>query len=301
MGFKTVKPSENNTELAQVFVAELQDGSLIEFAEAVTPPHPRESKWVLIISTLKGCPVSCPICDAGGDYRGKLTSEELLEQVDWLVRRRYPDGQVPARKLKVQFARMGDPAFNDAVLDALDALPGRLNAHPGIIPSISTIAPAGREDFFERLLEIKNRLFSAGRFQMQFSLHTTSEARRRDLVPARTWTFAQMSAWSLRFRRPEDRKVTLNFAPARGCPLEPERLLEHFPASEFLVKLTPINPTRSARASGLAGLIDPADPAACETIAARFRVSGYETILSIGELEENSIGSNCGMIANSRI
>ncbi|MBD3871329.1 MAG: hypothetical protein IFK91_00230 [Acidobacteria bacterium] len=33
----------------------------------------------------------------------------------------------------------------------------------------------------------------------------------------------------------------------------------------------------------------------CEAVAERFRDVGYETIVNIGELEENAIGSNCGM------
>jgi len=62
-----------------------------------------------------------------------------------------------------------------------------------------------------------------------------------------------------------------------------------------MVKLTPINPTFAASQSGMTELIDPSDPAACAAVADRFRNCGFETILSIGELDENRIGSNCGM------
>ena len=48
-------------DLARVFVAELADGAHVEFVESVQPPVPREEKWVLIVSTLKGCPVGCSI------------------------------------------------------------------------------------------------------------------------------------------------------------------------------------------------------------------------------------------------
>lgn len=280
-------------ELARVFVARLADGSLVEFVESVQPPVPREEKWVLIVSTLKGCPVGCPMCDAGGHYRGKLTSGEILAQIDYLVRRRHPDGRVPVPKFKVQFARMGDPALNDGVIEVLRALPRRYEA-PGLMPCISTIAPAGRDSFFEELIRVKRRYYR-GRFQMQFSLHTTDEARRAELIPARTWSFARMAEFGERFFEEGDRRIALNFAPAVGYPLEPEALLEHFPPRAFMVKLTPINPTMAAARSGLRGLVDPADPAAAWSLAGRFRVAGYETVLSIGELRENAIGSNCGM------
>jgi 23S rRNA (adenine2503-C2)-methyltransferase len=277
-------------------VAALADGALIEYAEAIQPPLPREQKWVLIVSTLRGCPVACPICDAGGDYRGKLSADEIWAQIEDLVRRRHPDLKVPVPKFKIQFARMGDPAVNDAVLEVLRFLPLRLRA-PGLLPSISTIAPAGRDAFFDDLLALKQELYPGGRFQMQFSLHSTCQEARRRLVPTRTWTFAQMAAYGRRFFAPGDRKLTLNFAPALGFPLAPSQLLEHFDPAIFTVKLTPINPTAAATRAGLVGLLDPADPAACEALAQSFRAVGYDTILSIGDLSENQIGSNCGMLA----
>ncbi len=286
--------STGNDALSRVFVGELDDGSLIEFAESVQPPVPRERKWVLIVSTLKGCPVSCPICDAGGGSRGALSYEEIIAQIDFLVRRRFPQGAAAVPKLKVQFARMGDPAFNDAVLDVLRRLPALYDA-PGLMPCISTIAPAGRERFFDELAGIKNMLYAGGRFQMQFSIHTTCETARRRLIPARTWSFAEIASYGRRFYAKGDRKITLNFAAARGMPLDPVQLANWFCPEVFAVKLTPINPTFAALRSGIAGFIDPDDVPACERTAELFRRAGFETILSIGEPDENRIGSNCGM------
>jgi 23S rRNA (adenine2503-C2)-methyltransferase len=286
--------SHGDDELARVFVLELADGSRIECVESVQPPMPRSEKWVLIVSTLKGCPVGCAMCDAGQDYRGKLSCEEILGQIEFLIRRRYPAGRVEVPKLKVQLARMGEPALNDAVLDALEALPTRFDA-PGLLPSFSTVAPVGREAFFERLLEIKSRLYGKGRFQMQFSLHSTDEVARRKMVPIRTWTLEQMASYGARFYSLGDRKVTLNFALAEGLPADPDKLSRHFDPEFFAVKLTPINPTQAAARSGLRGLVAPEDPETCMRLARQFESRGYETILSIGELEENRIGSNCGM------
>jgi 23S rRNA (adenine2503-C2)-methyltransferase len=282
-------------DLARVFVARLADGALVEMVESVQPPVPREQKWVLIVSTLKGCPIRCVICDAGGRYRGKLTAAEIVAQVDTLVATRFSLGDVvPVRKVKVQFARIGEPALNDAVLDALEILDERPDL-PGFFPSVSTIAPAGRDGFFDRLLAIKRRRFGNGRFQLQFSIHTTDEQVRRRLVPVQTWSFARIAEYGQRFVENGDRKITLNFAPARGLPLDPEAVARTFSPRHFLIKLTPINPTRAARESGLTGLIEPCDEAACNEVAEGFRRAGFQALVSIGELEENQIGSNCGM------
>jgi 23S rRNA (adenine2503-C2)-methyltransferase len=286
--------STGNDELSRVFVAELDDGSLVECAESVQPPMPRERKWVLIVSTLRGCPVSCPICDAGGNYRGALSADDILAQIDFLIRRRFPGGVVSIPKLKIQFARMGDPAFNEAVIEVLRRLPFLYDV-PGLMPCISTIAPAGRERFFEELITVKNALYSDGRFQMQFSIHTTCEATRRRLIPARIWSFAELAAYGTRYLSQGDRKITLNFAPVKNLPLDPDRLADWFSPEMVAVKLTPINPTHAAARSGFVGLIDPGDMSGCERVADRFRMAGFETILSIGETDENRIGSNCGM------
>ena len=283
-------------DLARVYVLRLRpgEGGMVECVESLNPGVPRSEKWVLLVSTLFGCPVGCPMCDAGGvRYGGVLTAEEILEQVRFLVRRRFGGTAVPVRKFKIQFARMGEPALNPAVLDVLDRLPEALDA-PGLLPSLSTIAPAASEPFFRRLLEIKERCYGGGRFQLQFSLHTTEPSVRARLVPVRCLDFAWMGRYGARFRRTGDQRITLNFAAAEGVPVEPERLLPFFDPEHFLVKLTPVNPTFRGRAAGMRSAIDPYRPGTARILVERFEAAGYRVILSIGAVEENRIGSNCG-------
>ena len=280
------------SEIATVYMADM-DGKMIEFVEALQPPYTREERWILMVSTLFGCPVRCQICDAGGQYQGKPSAAQILEQIEYMVEHWYPDRCVPASKFKIQFARMGEPALNKAVLEALGELPGRIHA-PGLIPSISTIAPRGADAFFERLVDVKNRLYANGRFQFQFSIHTTNAALRDQLIPVRKWTFEQMAAYGERFLRPGDRKITLNFALAEGMPVEPEVLLRHFDPECYLVKITPVNPTCQAVRNGLASYIDPHRPEGRTEVADRLIAAGYDVIVSIGDVRENQIGSNCG-------
>src|SRR3972149_3149112 len=157
-----------NAQIAMVYIADFGQGRAVEFVEAIQPPLPREKKWVLMVSTLFGCPVKCRMCDAGGTYHGKLTGEDIFAQIDYLVQKRYPGGFIPVEKFKIQFARMGEPSFNPAVLEVLTELPNRYRA-AGLIPSLSTIGPSGVDGFFDRLLEIKDSLYSKGQFQFQFS------------------------------------------------------------------------------------------------------------------------------------
>jgi 23S rRNA (adenine2503-C2)-methyltransferase len=297
---KIVKTS-GDENLAMVFLAETDDGSLIEFVESVQPPLPRDKKWVLIVSTLKGCPVNCPICDAGGHYGGRLSADEIIWQINHLIRRRFKNGSVPVPHTKIQFARMGDPAFNPAVLTVLKKLPSLFDI-PGVMPSISTVAPVTAADFLKDLKNIKDDQYPDGKFQMQFSVHTTDDSKRKILVPANTMTLAELARQGELFFTKGDRKITLNFAAVNGFPVDAASVAAFFNPSKFIIKLTPVNPTMSAAASHLKGSVIPGDSRSWRQLEESFKNRGYEVIISIGEQEENRIGSNCGMyVAKYRI
>jgi len=281
-----------NEDIAKVFVGRTDSGHTVEFLESVQPPIPREQKWVLIVSTLAGCPVGCPLCDAGGFYRGRLTAGEILDQIDYLVIRRYPDRRIPIDKFKIQFARMGDPALNPDVLTVLKRLPELYHA-PGLRPCISSIAPLKSERFFEDLLAIKAGLYPDS-FQMQFSIHSTDADWRDKLVPMKKWPLEWIADYGRRFRMNDSRKITLNFAMVEDVPVDPTVLLKYFEPDTFLLKITPVNPTITAVKNNLNSYIDTCNPEREYALIDDLRQAGYDVIVSIGELEENQIGSNCG-------
>jgi 23S rRNA (adenine2503-C2)-methyltransferase len=288
-----VKSAAGNPGIATVYLAEMDNGKYIEFVESIQPPVPKEEKWVLIVSTLYGCPVGCSICDAGGWYDGPLSAGDILAQVDYLVTRSFPDREVPASKFKIQFARMGEPALNPNVLEVLDTLPSLYRA-PGLMPSLSTIAPNSTGQFFESLLDIKQNRYTNGKFQLQFSLHSTDSEQRDRWIPVKKWSFDQIARYAERFYQPGDRKVTLNFALAEDTALDPDVLLEYFDPRRFIIKLTPVNPTIRATGSGIVNAVTGDKPGSEPPAAIALRQKGYDAIVSIGHLEENKIGSNCG-------
>jgi len=285
--------STGREDVAMVYVVDMGENRLIECVESIQPPIPREDKWVLLVSTMFGCPIGCSMCDAGGHYQGKPTKEQILAQIDFLVRKHYPDGIIPAKQFKIQFARMGEPTLNPQVLNVLDELPELYKA-PGLMPSISTVAPKGCDDFLERLMEIKFNRYSNGYFQFQFSIHTTDEDLRNQIIPVKKWSFAQMKAYGERFYSPGDRKITLNFALAQDMPVDPAVLLNNFDPDKFLIKITPLNPTYQAMENQLSSYIDPSIADHGYEIVETLKNTGYQVIVSIGEVEENLIGSNCG-------
>jgi 23S rRNA (adenine2503-C2)-methyltransferase len=292
--------STGREDVAMVYIVELDDGKLVECVESIQPPLPREQKWVLLVSTMFGCPIGCKMCDAGGYYQGKPAKTQIFDQLDFLVFHRYPDGRIPSKQFKIQFSRMGEPSLNPAVLDVLDELPDRYHAL-GLMPSISTVAPAGAQRFFEQLIDIKQSKYSEGRFQFQFSLHTTDASLRDEIIPVKKWRFDEMAAYGERFFLPGDRKITLNFALAHGAPVDPNVLLGHFDPSRYLIKITPLNPTYRATQNKLSSYIDPNGRSEGYEIVDALRAAGYEVIVSIGEVEENRIGSNCGQYLRAHL
>lgn len=278
------------SDIATVYIAKCDNNKYIEFVESSQPPLKKEDKWVLIISTLFGCPVKCGFCDCGGSYSGKLSAEEILGQIAFLVNERYKSNILTTQRLKIQFSRMGEPSFNRGVLEAIKQLQERFIVK-SIVPSLSSVAPVSSKSFFEELLTIKKELYDR-EFQLQFSIHTTDLTLRDKLVPVKKWSFAEMTAYAERFYSDGGKKVSLNFALGKDHPIDAGVLANSFPPELFLIKLTPVNPTFASLRNHIESFAF--DVEETKTHLSKLNDKGFEVIVSIGDREENQIGSNCG-------
>jgi len=277
--------------IAKVYIGKTSKGNIIEFVESI-PTGNIQEKWVLIVSSLNGCPVGCKMCDAGFFYKGKLDYQELMEQIEYPIKRRF--GEKPlTKKFKIQFARMGEPSFNPAVLDVIEDLGDK---YENFFPSLSTVAPIGVDSFFERLMKIKKNKYPT-KFQLQFSIHTTNPKQRDEIIPIKKWDFKKIADYGHKFYDEGGLKITLNFALAKENEADPEIIREFFPPEYFLIKITPVNPTVNAKMNHLSNDIDIATglPIKHKRFVEELKKMGYDVIISIGDTRENLIGSNCGM------
>ena len=199
-------------------------------------------------------------------------------------------------KVKIHFARMGEPSLNPAVLEALRLLAREFPSR-GILPSLSTVAPKSPaiEPFFRELIELKNELYAGGRFQLQFSLHSLDEKKRREIVPIKKWSLEEIAAYGEAFFRPGDRKLTLNFALGVGETIDGEKLSSLFSPEKFFVKITPINPTATADRGGTTHVWVEAPDRVLEN-ARDLRRRGFETLLSPSLPEEIQAETSCGQL-----
>jgi len=282
--------------IATVMTASFGDGAarLVEFVDAKDPALPRSEKWVVIVSTQFGCPIGCRMCDAGTHFEGNLTAEQIFKQIDHVVAQRGSGKHIPSNKFKVQFARMGEPALNPAVLDVLRELPRRYDA-PGLMPCIATTMPMGSEGWFEELLAIKRTVYAGHTFQLQISINATDDSQRDWLMPYPKWGFDAIAAYGARFVDPGNRKIALNFALADGVVVDPAVIAQNFDPRHFCAKVTPLNPTIAVQEEDLANAFHPDHVDTAEKLCECFERLGFATILSIGDVRENAIGSNCGM------
>lgn len=282
-------------DLAEVYLAEFRRDPKLnaEFVDACASiGGDRREKWVIIVSTQFGCPAGCLMCDAGGGYRGDLTADEMISQIETVFEAHPEIDPKTCRKLKVQFARMGEPALNDGVLEAIGWL-GR--DYPDCIPCVATLAPAGREEWFAGLMGLRDGFRE---FQLQLSVNTTDPGVRDELMPIDKLPLEWLADYGREFHRPGSRKPLLNFALSDSIPVDPEQAARTFDPAFFAVKLTPLNPTLTAAENDLKSFVGEGDARELvELRAAQFEGLGFQVIRSVGDWEENRIGSNCGQLA----
>lgn len=110
------------------------------------------------------------------------------------------------------------------------------------------------------------------------------------MMPIDKWDLQQIADYGNKFFSRGERKITLNFAASEKISVDVRHLADIFDNEKFIIKITPVNPTYSAVKHGL----DSSDAVFQKRLAEEFTDTGFEVIHSIGENEENKIGSNCG-------
>lgn len=276
-------------EYAIIYTAMLRENHFVEFVDAVEPGVERGKKWCIIVSTQFGCPVNCKFCDAGGKFMGNLTSDEILSQIRFVLNSR---NRLKTEKLKIHFARMGEPLLNPNILDALILLREEIKDN-SLIPCIATVAPKSGKNILYNIAEIKDEFYKNGKFQIQFSINTTDEKIRDEIMPIPKMGFEEISEFGEIYWKEGDRKINLNFAMANEFPLDAKIISRYFDPRKFLIKITPLNPTENAIKHGFHTLISYEKREKIK-IVDELVEEGFDVIISIGAKEEIEIGSNCG-------
>lgn len=215
---------------------------------------PLEEKWVVTISTQYGCSMNCVFCDVPKVGKGvNATYEDLKGQVVSALEL-HPE-VLATKRLNVHFARMGEPTWNQNVLDFSRNLLKEVRPYIGrsfVHPVISTMLPKNNKNLIKFLadwMEIKNYNFR-GEAGLQFSINSTSDEERDIMFSGNSLSLKEISEIGKILDFPKGRKITLNFAVA-GYEIDAKKLKELFDPDKFLVKLTPMHKTTHALENGI--------------------------------------------------
>lgn len=307
----------------RVFLLETEDGYPIECTEMrdvsvqgkehfevrnAMDPHiiwkhlkPYEDKWLLTVSTQKGCTYQCHFCDVGGlPFKGNLTQNEIETQVAFLL------ANTPyvhkTNKAKIGFARMGEPAHNlDNVLGAMRNLPiisEALSKDFKWLPCFNSILPRSNGfDVIDRVIDFKESVYD-GFLHFQISVNTTDEEKRKALFGGADVLTIEEIISHINKKNLHNRTVTLNFIVIKGYPIDVEYLTKlGLNGNKFCVKLIPMNKTLESQIQRLEAAANYENYEKLQSYGDLFNRLGVPTVVdSIAKCEE--AGLCCGQLAH---
>lgn len=244
---------------------------------------PYEDKWLLTVSTQKGCPHKCHFCDVGTlGFDGNLSQGEIEDQVKFLL------DSTPyvthTDKAKIGFARMGEPSHNlKNVLGAMRNLPEisqEMGRDYSWLPCFNSILPRktleGKTGFdvLDEVIELKERDYD-GYLHLQISCNSTDEDKRRELFAGAKILTLEEVVGHINKKDLHNRTATLNFIVMKGVEIDVGKLAKMgLTGDKYRIKLIPLNNTIRAQTKHL------------ETVA---NYNNYEDLVKLGE-EFNQIG-----------
>lgn len=204
-----------------------------------------KEKWIIDLSTQKGCPYHCKFCDVPyNKFKGNLTSDEILQQLINVLS--YSSYVTESKSLLVHFARMGEPFHNienvkNVILDMSNYIPENLI----YTPVINTILPKKIKsksgfDIMDDILGIKKSL--DGNLDINISCSSTDEKYRKFILTDSNYYLLTEIINYLNYADIIGNKVKLNFIITDGYDLD-FTLFEKINVDKIGVRLTPVTTT----------------------------------------------------------
>lgn len=219
---------------------------------------PLSEKWVITLSTQYGCAMKCTFCDVPKiKFGGNATFDDLKDQLYSAIDAfdvNYTD------RLNLHYARMGDPIFNQDVLDFTRWLHHNkryIQRDTGLRvevlhPVFTTMCPSMKytKSRLNEWVSIKNDLFN-GQAGLQLSINSTCEEQRSEMFDGKQMTLEEISDMANCWPIPVGRKYCLNFAYSTGYAIDAKKLRNLFDPEKFMCKITPIHNNNACEENGI--------------------------------------------------
>ena len=258
-----------------------------------------KEKWVITISTQYGCSMNCTFCDVPRVGEGiNVTYNDLKNQVIESLKL-HPEIK-STKRLNVHYARMGEPTFNTDVLKFSYDLRKIVRPYVGrslVHPVLSTMLPKSNKKLLEYInewVDIKNYYFR-GDAGLQFSINTTDEKERIKMFSNNALTLEEISKFNL--VKPKGRKYALNIVLLPNTEVNAEKLRDLFNPNHYMVKITPLHFTKSAKENKL---INSQMEDSYKTFVPykkheeKLKKGGFDVLVFIPSLEEDLSDITCG-------
>ena len=261
---------------------------------------PLSEKWVITISTQYGCSMDCKFCDVPKVGKGtNATYSDMINQIK-LGLLLHPEIK-GTKRLNIHFARMGEPSFNDNVLDVASSLHRSISEfwdNCGTIhPVISTMMPKNNRYLHQFLNiwcnDIKNNLYR-GEAGLQLSINSTSNDQREEMFSGNSLSIEDVAHEAEFLPKPLGRKYTLNFALADNYEVDAKRLRYLFNPEHFIVKITPLHKTASCDENNISTTNGYESFAPYQKIERELKENGFEVIVFVPSYDEDLGLITCG-------
>ena len=138
-------------------------------------------RTVICCSVMSGCPVGCKFCGTGAKFVRNLTADEIVTQIELVLKDKnlIEDINEKCKKLQFMFMSMGEPMLNwDEVEKAIIQLNQKFSNAQLLLSTIG----CDDDKTFSKIIRLSKKIDKIG---LQFSIHKSNDKERNLLIPFR--------------------------------------------------------------------------------------------------------------------
>ena len=254
-------------------------------AEMVLYKYPTyEKRTVVCFSVQAGCPVGCRFCGAGDYFVRSLTTEEIINQVEYAIVKTGIHAD-KIEKLQLMSMSMGEPLLN--LKNLVPAIEQLYIKYPNAALLISTSAPKVN---YDDVIDVSKRIPTVG---LQFSVHESTDNARNELIPFKSkLSLEEIASEGTRWYKEVGRKPFFNYCAhdTNSNNEDADRILNLFDPSVFCATVSVV----CERSEGMPATNDHQRDLAT-TFANKLVERGFD-VRVFDPAGQDTIGGGCGQL-----
>jgi 23S rRNA (adenine2503-C2)-methyltransferase len=253
-----------------------------------------EERTVICCSVQSGCPVGCLFCGTGAHFIRNLTTEEIVSQVEYILR----DMDIQAvfewkgKKTQIMFMSMGEPMLNwSNVRNSISQLRQHSVCSDNRTQFLISTIGINDSHVFQDIIRYSR--LGCPELGLQFSIHRSTDEARSKLIPYENkMNLRQIRDCGIEWWLATGRPVFLNYCidPSNQTPEDFERLVTLFPPQMFYFTFSVVCSKNETMKSAGYHHID-----RIQEIASIFTQQGYNTRV-FDPAGQDDIGGGCGQL-----